>query len=63
MLSVHLLCPITGRVGKFDVARGLPVPHIGWNTLDQAKSTDLLSGLGTPDRVYFVHSYRCAGAV
>ena len=26
---------IPGRVTKFDEAAGLPVPHIGWNTLEQ----------------------------
>lgn len=26
---------IPGRVTRFDDALGLPVPHIGWNTLDQ----------------------------
>eukprot|EP00879_Flechtneria_rotunda_P014163 GHRR01014799.1.p1 GENE.GHRR01014799.1~~GHRR01014799.1.p1 ORF type:complete len:320 (+),score=66.67 GHRR01014799.1:173-1132(+) len=49
---------IRGKVGQFDTARGLPVPHIGWNTLEQLNSSDLLSGVATSDRVYFVHSYR-----
>ena len=26
---------IPGRVTKFDTSLGLPVPHIGWNNLDQ----------------------------
>ena len=26
---------IPGRVTKFDTSLGLPVPHIGWNTLEQ----------------------------
>jgi len=26
---------IPGKVTKFDTSLGLPVPHIGWNTLEQ----------------------------
>jgi glutamine amidotransferase/cyclase len=26
---------IPGRVTHFDTSLGLPVPHIGWNTLEQ----------------------------
>lgn len=36
----------------------LPVPHMGWNTVDIAKENALLPS-GEPDqRFYFVHSYR-----
>lgn len=38
--------------------RGLPVPHIGWNTLDQLRASDLLASAAPSDRVYYVHSYR-----
>lgn len=47
------------QVGEFDTAKGLPVPHIGWNTLHQARSSDLLAAVAPSDRVYFVHSFRC----
>lgn len=50
------------QVGEFDTAKGLPVPHIGWNTLHQARSSDLLAAVAPSDRVYFVHSFRCTGA-
>lgn len=50
---------IPGRVAHFDVSRGLPVPHIGWNTLEQLKSSELLAAVAPSDRVYFVHSFRC----
>lgn len=40
------------------MSKGLPVPHIGWNTLHQARSSDLLASVAPSDRVYFVHSYR-----
>jgi glutamine amidotransferase/cyclase len=49
---------IPGRVNQFDTAMGLPVPHIGWNTLEQKHTSDLLSTVGPSDRVYFVHSFR-----
>ncbi|EIE23742.1 glutamine amidotransferase/cyclase [Coccomyxa subellipsoidea C-169] len=48
---------IPGRVTQFDTSLGLPVPHIGWNTLEQRQQGRLLSQVGDR-RVYFVHSYR-----
>jgi len=35
----------------------LPVPHMGWNTLQTLRADPLLSGIGAEDYVYFVHSY------
>ena len=35
----------------------LPVPHMGWNTLDIAKAHPLLNGVGDGWHAYFVHSY------
>jgi imidazole glycerol phosphate synthase glutamine amidotransferase subunit len=49
---------IPGRVGAFDPARGLPVPHIGWNTICAARPSRLLAATAPEERVYFVHSYR-----
>jgi hypothetical protein len=57
-----LLPPVALQVGEFDTAKGLPVPHIGWNTLHQLHSSDLLAAVAPTDRVYFVHSFRCEGA-
>uniref|UniRef100_A0A7S0V8H8 Imidazole glycerol phosphate synthase hisHF n=1 Tax=Polytomella parva TaxID=51329 RepID=A0A7S0V8H8_9CHLO len=49
---------IPGRVTKFDASLGLPVPHIGWNTLNvRNPSALLLSDVGAR-RVYYVHSFR-----
>lgn len=48
---------IPGRVTQFDISKGLPVPHIGWNELSQLRPSTLLEGVGGK-RVYFVHSYR-----
>lgn len=49
---------IPGTVGEFTAAPGLPVPHIGWNTLAQQRPSRLLSAIAATDRVYFVHSFR-----
>lgn len=48
---------IPGRAERFPDAPGLPVPHMGWNTLDIARASPLLAGLGAGDYAYFVHSY------
>lgn len=42
------------KVVKFH--KGLKVPHMGWNTLEN-KSGALLEGLGTTPYLYYVHSY------
>eukprot|EP00873_Tetraselmis_striata_P046407 jgi/Tetstr1/466671/TSEL_011159.t1 len=49
---------IPGQVKLFDAAHRLPVPHIGWNTLEVGKPSRLLANLDDR-RVYFVHSF-CA---
>jgi glutamine amidotransferase len=48
---------IPGRAVRFAEAPGRPVPHIGWNTLQVARESALLTGLGAADYAYFVHSY------
>ncbi len=37
---------------------GLPVPHMGWNTLSIVRENPLLPYGGEEQRFYFVHSYR-----
>jgi glutamine amidotransferase len=39
------------------VASGLKVPHMGWNSLDFAGTSPLLTDLPANPYVYFVHSY------
>ena len=46
---------LRGRVVRFG-ARGLKVPHIGWNQLEVAREHPLLKGLDG-EAFYFVHSY------
>lgn len=46
---------LPGRVRRF--ASDLTVPHIGWNQLEDTKSTVLLEGIQDGDYFYFLHSY------
>jgi glutamine amidotransferase len=48
---------IDGRVQRLTAAPGRPVPHMGWNTLEQRADDPLLRAVGPDDRVYFVHGY------
>ena len=46
---------LPGRVVKFPVGR--KIPHMGWNTLRQAKEDPILAGIPDQSYFYFVHSY------
>jgi glutamine amidotransferase len=49
---------IGGEVARLEPAPpSLPLPHIGWNTLETACPHPVLAGLGPDPHVYFVHSY------
>jgi glutamine amidotransferase len=48
---------IPGRASRFPPAAALPVPHMGWNTLDIRRPCPLLAGINDGDYAYFVHSY------
>ena len=53
---------IPGKVVRFDfgdlpAARGLKVPHMGWNRIRWDEPCPLLAGLTSGTYVYFVHSY------
>jgi glutamine amidotransferase len=48
---------IGGRVARLQPAPGLPVPHMGWNTLEIRREDPLLAHLAAADRLYFVHSF------
>ena len=45
---------LPGAVTKLTAAR---IPHMGWNTVDNAAGSVLLDGLAATTRFYFVHSY------
>ncbi|NQT95096.1 MAG: imidazole glycerol phosphate synthase subunit HisH [Candidatus Omnitrophica bacterium] len=53
---------IKGEVVAFDKAKGLKVPHMGWNRISQDKNKDcpLLKGVVGGAYMYFVHSYYVA---
>jgi glutamine amidotransferase len=46
-----------GGVERLLPAPGLPVPHMGWNTLDGLRADPLLDGIGPGEHFYFVHSF------
>lgn len=49
---------IPGTVRHFAPEPGITIPHMGWNQLEYAQSTNpLWNGLGLTPWVYFVHSY------
>ena len=48
---------IPGRAVRFPQTAGLPVPHMGWNTLKIARPSALLEAVPNDAYAYFVHSY------
>jgi glutamine amidotransferase len=48
---------LAGGITRLTPAPGLPVPHMGWNTLAIRREDPLLANLTERDRLYFVHSF------
>ena len=55
---------LPGRVTRFpdaikdsQGATPLPIPHMGWNTIEIKKDTPLFAGIESGSYFYFVHSY------
>jgi glutamine amidotransferase len=48
---------IPGSASRLPGTDDLPVPHMGWNTLDIPHPSPLLEGVADGDYAYFVHSY------
>ena len=48
---------IPGRVIPID-AKGLKIPHMGWNSLTHHCEDKIIEGVANGDHVYFVHSFR-----
>jgi imidazole glycerol phosphate synthase glutamine amidotransferase subunit len=44
-----------GRIEKFD--GGQRIPHMGWNSLERARESQLLEGTGDAPFVYFANSF------
>lgn len=49
---------IPGYVRKLP-NRGLKIPHIGWNSFQAKKNSELFKGLPENPYAYFVHSFAC----
>jgi glutamine amidotransferase len=51
---------IDAQTRRFDVdgaSRGLPIPHMGWNSVRSKGRNSILAGQPQDARFYFVHSY------
>jgi imidazole glycerol phosphate synthase glutamine amidotransferase subunit len=48
---------IKGSVPRFE--GGVKVPHMGWNSIEIRKETEILKGIKDGEFFYFVHSYYC----
>jgi len=59
--GVEGLGVVPGTVRRFRAAEtaGLPVPHIGWNTIELERPAPLLNAVADR-RLYYVHSYHAA---
>ncbi|MCK5575109.1 MAG: imidazole glycerol phosphate synthase subunit HisH [Sphingomonadales bacterium] len=56
--DVPCLGMIGGRIRKFPATIEMPVPHMGWNTLEEiSDNCPLLNGVDDGSFAYFVHSY------
>ncbi len=53
---------LPGRVTALAAAPGLPVPHMGWNTLESLRPDPLLEGIAGGEYFYFVHGYAASPA-
>ena len=47
---------LEGKIKYID-AKGLKIPHMGWNSLEFPKKSRLFAGIPKDSFVYFVHSY------
>ncbi len=48
---------LPGRIKRIPESKGLPVPHMGWNSLELPRKSRLFEGMKGGECVYFVHSY------
>ena len=55
--GVSCLGVIPGKIILLPATSDLPVPHMGWNTIQKKKQHPLLDNLSDDSFVYFVHSY------
>ena len=55
--GVSGLSLLKGKILRIPDAKGLKVPHIGWNSLKIKENATLFRGIPNSSYVYFVHSY------
>ncbi len=48
---------LNANVLKFNIAKTLKIPHMGWNLAKQQKEHDIFVDMYSEARFYFVHSY------
>ena len=48
---------LPGKVVRFDVPRGLKVPHMGWNQVRFDRRPPIFANTAADEHFYFVHSY------
>ena len=48
---------VPGEVVRLQAARGLRVPHVGWNDAQVDRDSPLFENIGNGQDFYFVHSY------
>lgn len=48
---------LPGEVRRFEVPRGVKVPHMGWNEVRIKRPAPILQGVADGTHFYFVHSY------
>lgn len=48
---------IPGKVKKINNSNGLPLPHMGWNSIDIQKKSPIFHKIGAENGFYFLHSY------
>lgn len=48
---------LPGRVKRFQPAKGLKIPHMGWNTVEHRNRHPAFTGIPEHTSFYFVHSY------
>ena len=49
---------IPGRVTLLEVHKDFPIPHVGWNSVNQVKKDNLYNEIPSFGDFYFVHSYQ-----
>jgi len=58
----HCLGVLAGEVCRFPAGSGLKIPHMGWNTVEWARSHPVTDGIPSGSYFYFVHSFYPAPA-